>query len=58
MFQYNNVNAKSSNSQLNKLKSTTKTSAEVTVRLSSKVNGESNDETNFLELVRISIIFA
>ena len=58
MFQYNNVNAKSSNSQLNKLKSTTKTSSEVTVRLSSKVNGDSNDETNFLDLVRISIIFA
>ena len=58
MFQYNNVNAKSSNSQINKLKSTTKTSSEVTVRLSSKVNGDSNDETNFLDLVRISIIFA
>ena len=41
------MNAKLSNSQLNKLKSTTKDETEVILRLSSNVIGNSNDETNF-----------
>ena len=46
MTLYNNVNVKLSSSQRNKLKSAKKSSAEVTLRLSSNVIGNSNDETN------------
>ena len=48
MTQYNTVNVKLSNSQLNKLKSGIKNNAEVTLKVSSNVTGDSNDENNFL----------
>ena len=48
MNQYNILNVKLSNSQLNKLKQKMKNSAEVTSNHSSSVIGNSNDETNFL----------
>ena len=47
MTQYNTLNKKLSNSQLNKLKSGTKNGTEVTLILSSNVVGDSNDENNF-----------
>ena len=47
MTQYNTSNVKLSNSQLEKLKSGIKNCAEVTLKLSSKVVGDSNDENNF-----------
>ena len=47
MTQYNTVNWKLSNSQLNKLKSGIKNGTEVTLNLSSNVIGNSNAETNF-----------
>ena len=45
MTQYNSLNVKLSNSQLNKLKSAIKNEAEVILRLSSNMNGD--NETNF-----------
>ena len=45
--QYNSLNVKLSDSQLNKLKSTTNNYTEVVLRLSSNVIDNSNDETNF-----------
>ena len=47
MTQYNTLNVKLSNSQLNKLKSGIKNGTEVTLKLSSNVVGDSNDENNF-----------
>ena len=47
MTQYNNLNIKLSNSQLNKLKSAIKNEIEVGLRLSSSMIGNSDDETNF-----------
>ena len=47
MTQYNILNVKLSNSQLNKLKSGIKNGTEVTLKLSSNVVGDSNDENNF-----------
>ena len=47
MTQYNSLNVKLSNSQLNKLKSATKIKTEVVLRLSSNMIGNSYDETNF-----------
>ena len=47
MTQYNILNVKLSNSQLNKLKLGIKNVTEVTLKLSSKVVGNSNDENNF-----------
>ena len=47
MIQYNTLNAKWSNSQLNKLKSGITNGTEVTLNLSSNAVGESNDESNF-----------
>ena len=47
MTQYNFLNVKSSNSQLNKLKPGIKTNTEVTLKISSNVVGDSNDEHNF-----------
>ena len=47
MTQYNTLNVKLSNSQLNKLKSGKKNATQVTLNLSSNVIGNSNDETNF-----------
>ena len=45
--QYNRLNVKLSNSQLNKLKSAIKNKSEVVLRLSSNMIGNSDDETNF-----------
>ena len=47
MTQYNSLNVKLSNSQLNKLKSAIKNKTEVVLRLSSNMIGNSNDEINF-----------
>ena len=47
MTQYNSLNIKLSNSQLNKLKSGIKNGTEVTLKISSNVVGDSNDENNF-----------
>ena len=46
MTQYNSLNVKLSNSQLNKFKSAKKNETEVVLRLSSNMIGD--DETNFL----------
>ena len=47
MTQYNNLNVKLPNSQLNKSKSATKSGTDVVLRLSSNMVGNSNNETNF-----------
>ena len=47
MTQYNSLNVKLSNSQLNKLKSATKNETDVILRLSSNMIGNSDDEANF-----------
>ena len=47
MTQYNSLNAKLSNSQLNKLKSAIKKETDVVLRLSSNMIGNSSDNTNF-----------
>ena len=47
MTQYNSLNVKLSNLQLNKLKSAIKNEKEVVLRLSSSMIGDSDDETNF-----------
>ena len=54
MTQYNILNVKLSNSQLNKLKSEIKNSAEVTLNFSSNVIGSSNDETSFPQKLLLS----
>ena len=52
MTQYNSLNVKLSNSQLNKLKSSIKSETNVVLRISSNMVGNSNDNTNFpLELL-------
>ena len=48
MTQYNTLNVKLFNSQLNKLKSAIKNAIEVTLNLSSNIVADSNDENNFL----------
>ena len=48
MTQYNTLNVKLSNSQLNKLKSGIKNGSEVTLKILWNVVGDSNDENNFL----------
>ena len=47
MTQYNRVNVKSSNSQLNKFKPAIKNENDVVIRLSPNMTGDSNDKTNF-----------
>ena len=47
MTQYNSLNAKLTNSELNKLKLAIKNKSEVVLRLSSNMIGNSKDETNF-----------
>ena len=47
MTQYNSLNVKLSNSQLNKLKSSIQNETDVVLRLSSNMVGNSNDNTNF-----------
>ena len=48
MTQYNTLNLKLSNLQLNKLKSVIKNGTEITLKISLNVVGESNDGNNFL----------
>ena len=47
MTQYNNLNVKLANSQLNKLKSAIKNETDVVLRLSANMIGNSDDEANF-----------
>ena len=47
MTQYNSLNVKLSSSQLNKLKSSIKNETDVTLRISSNMVGNSNDNVNF-----------
>ena len=47
MTQYNSLNVKLSNSQVNKLKSAIKNGTDVVLRLSSNMIGNSDDEANF-----------
>ena len=47
MTQYNSLNIKLSNSQLNKLKSAIKNKTDVILKLSSNMIGNSDDEANF-----------
>ena len=47
MTQYNTLNSKFYNSQFNKSKSGIKTSTEVTLRISSNVVCDSNDEKHY-----------
>ena len=46
-MQYNRLNTKLSNSQLNKLKSAIKNENDVVIRLSPSMIGDSNDKANF-----------
>ena len=48
MIQHNSLDVKLSNSQLNKLKSAIKNQADVVLRLSLNMIGNSDDKTNFL----------
>ena len=48
MTQYNSLNVKLSNSQLDKLKSAMEDETEVVLRLSSNMIGDSDDKINFL----------
>ena len=48
MTQYNSLNVKLSNSQLNKLISAIKNETDVVLRLSSNMIGNLDDKTNFL----------
>ena len=47
MTQYNKLNTKLFNSQLNELKSAIKDETDVAIRLSPNMIGDSNDEANF-----------
>ena len=47
MTQYNPLDVKLSNSEINKLKSEIKNGTEVTLNISLNVVGDSNDEDNF-----------
>ena len=47
MTQYNSLNVKLSNSQLNKLKSSIKNETDAVLRISSNMVSNSNDNTNF-----------
>ena len=64
MTQYNSLNVKLSNLQLDELESAIKNETDVVLSLSSNIIGNSTDETNFLhklfltnrQVVKISII--
>ena len=47
MTQYNTLNVKLSNSQLNKVKSRIKNGTKATLKISTNIFGDSNDEKNF-----------
>ena len=54
MTQYNSLNVKLSNSQLNKIKSAIKNATKVVVRLSSNMVGSSDDNTIFSDKLYIT----
>ena len=54
MTQYNSLNVKLSNSQLNELKSSVKNETDVVLRISSNMVGNSNDNTNFPQELLLS----
>ena len=54
MTQYNSLNVKLSNSQLNKLKSAIKNETYVVLRISSGMVGNSNDNTNLPRKLMLS----
>ena len=54
MTQYNSLNVKLSNAQLNKLKSGIKNETEVVLKLLSKMIGNSDDETNFPHKLKLT----
>ena len=56
MTQYNTLNIKLSNSQLNRLKSGIKNGTEVSLKLSSNVVDDSNYENNFLHKLLLTNI--
>ena len=56
MTQYNSLNVKLSNSQINKLKSAIKNEAGVILRLSTNMVGNSNNETNFPHKLLLIIV--
>ena len=58
MTQYNRLNVKLSNSQLNKLKSAIKNETDVLLRLSSNMVGNSGDNNNFPQVANIRKAFA
>ena len=55
MTQYNSLNVKLSNSQLNKLKSAIKNETDAVIRLSSNMIGNSDDETNLPHKLLLTI---
>ena len=55
MTQYNTLNIKLSNSQLNKFKYGIKNATEVSLKLSSNFVGDSNDENNFPHKLLLTI---
>ena len=55
MTQYNSLNVKLSNSQLNKVKPAIKNETDVILRLSSNMIGNSDDETNFPHKLLLTI---
>ena len=56
MTQYNTLHIKLFNSQLNKLKPGIKNGTEVTLKISSNVVGDSNDEDNFLHKLLLIVV--
>ena len=54
MIQYNSLIVKLSNSQLNKLKSAIKNGADVILRLSSNMIGNSDDKDNFPHILLLT----
>ena len=56
MTQYNTLNVKLSNLQLNKLKSGLKNGTEVTLKILSNVVGDSNDKNNCLHKLLLTNI--
>ena len=54
MTQYNSLNVKLSNSQVNKLKSAIKNETDAILRLSSNMIGNSDDETNFPHILLLA----
>ena len=55
MTQYNTLNVKLSNKQLNELKAGIKNGTEVTLELLSNVANDSNDENNFPDKLLLTI---